>query len=256
MKVEQQQVNEKTVLSYFETSKVLDQYEEAARKLGLWISEELVLRKTFPDQSCKLLELGCGVGRISFSLWMLGYENLTATDVSNKMIKRALRIQAERRCQIEFSQEDATCLSFSPSSFEGVIFGFNGLMQIPYRENRKKAMAECYRVLRPGGKFVFTAHDRSNPKWRKFWENEKKKWRAGLEDKALIEFGDRYGETPDGKLFIHVPDVSSIRKDLKEVGFSVERDVLRSKLADEPIKVRDFSDECRFWVARKPKVKV
>jgi ubiquinone/menaquinone biosynthesis C-methylase UbiE len=255
MKIQQGQVDEKTVLSYFETTKVLDQYEEATRKLGLWISEELVFRKSFPNQSSKLLELGCGVGRISFSLWMLGYENITATDVSHKMVKRALKIQAERRCKIEFSQEDATGLSFSSSSFDGVIFGFNGLMQIPHRENRKKAMAECFRVLRPGGQFIFTSHDRSNPKWRKFWENEQKKWRVGLEDKALIEFGDRYGDTPDGKLFIHVPDSSSIRKDLKEVGFAVDRDVLRSKLADEPKKVRDFSDECRFWIARKPKMK-
>ena len=87
MKIEQEQVDEETVLSYFETSKVLDQYEEAARKLGLWISEELVFRKSFPNQSSKLLELGCGVGRISFSLWMLGYENITATDVSHKAIK-------------------------------------------------------------------------------------------------------------------------------------------------------------------------
>jgi hypothetical protein len=67
--------------------------------------------------------------------------------------------------------------------------------------------------LRPGGRFVFTSHDRWIPKWKKFWENEQKKmanWACRI--KLLIEFGDRYGETPTGRLFIHVPDRSIFEK--------------------------------------------
>jgi SAM-dependent methyltransferase len=255
MELYDQQVDEKVVLSYFEGRGVLDHYEEAARRIGLWASEELVFRKCFQDQKTEILELGCGVGRISFSLWMLGYGNLTASDVSIKMVRRALNIQKERKSEINFLQSDATQLSFDNNSFDGVIFGFNGLMQIPHRENRKKAMQECFRVLRPNGKFVFTSHDRSLPKWKNFWVNERKKWRIGSQDKALLEFGDRYGDTPNGKLFIHVPDASDIRKDLKEAGFLLERDVLRSRVAEESQMVKDFSDECRFWIARKPEPK-
>ena len=245
-------VNSQTVLSYFEDVEVLKHYENATRKVCLWTSEELVIRQCFPKYSTKLLELGCGTGRVSFSMWMLGYSNLTATDISKKMIKCALRIQSERKTKINFHCEDATQLSLKSNSYEGVIFGFNGLMQIPYRGNRKKAMAECFRVLKPGGRFFFTSHDRSIPKWKKFWANERKKWRIGMQDKALLEYGDRYGETPTGKLFIHVPETSEVRKDLGEIGFLVERDVLRSKLSDETKLVKDFSDECRFWIARKP----
>ena len=255
MELYDQQVDDKIVLSYFEGRGVLDHYEEATRRIGLWASEELVFRKCFQDQKIEILELGCGVGRISFSLWMLGYGNLTASDVSSKMVKRALSIQKERSSEINFLQSDATQLSFDNNSFDGVIFGFNGLMQIPHRGNRKKAMQECFRVLRPNGKFVFTSHDRSLPKWKKFWENERKKWKIGSQDKALLEFGDRYGDTANGKLFIHVPDTSDIRKDLKEAGFLLERDVLRSRVAEESQMVKDFSDECRFWIARKPEPK-
>ena len=255
MELYDQQVDEKVVLSYFEGRGVLDHYEEAARRIGLWASEELVFRKCFQDQKTEILELGCGVGRISFSLWMLGYGNLTASDVSIKMVRRALNIQKERKSEINFLQSDATQLSFDNNSFDGVIFGFNGLMQIPHRENRKKAMQECFRVLRPNGKFVFTSHDRSLPKWKKFWENERKKWKIGSQDKALLEFGDRYGDTTNRKFFIHVPDASDIRKDLKEAGFLLERDVLRSRVAEESQMVKDFSDECRFWIARKPEPK-
>ena len=62
---------------------VLEHYQEATEKVGLWNSEKIVFSKTFPDKSCKLLELGCGTGRISFGLWRLGYRNLMATDFQN-----------------------------------------------------------------------------------------------------------------------------------------------------------------------------
>ena len=121
----EKQVDGQLVLSYFENRSVLDHYEEATRRVGLWASEELVFKHSFPKYSTKLLELGCGVGRISFSLWMMGYQNLTATDVSRKMIKRANAIQKERRSAIQFAQEDATNLTLSSGLFDGIIFGFN-----------------------------------------------------------------------------------------------------------------------------------
>ena len=74
----------------------------------------------------------------------------------------------------------------------------------------------------------------------------------GKQDPGLQEFGDRFEETPKGKLFIHVPDVSELRSDLQTEGFVVERDVLRSKLAEEEPLTLKYSDECRFWICRKP----
>lgn len=244
-------VSSNDVLGYFKGESVVAHYEEATRRIGLWASEELVFRQSFPHLDAPLLELGCGTGRIALSLWMLGYEDLTAIDFSKKMIASAQLIQAKRNSRITFEVEDATSLSFSDQSFSGVIFGFNGLMQIPGRSKRLQAMKEAYRVLKNGGKFVFTTHDRAFPKWKKFWAVEKKKWRLGEQDESLVDFGDRFEETLRGKLFIHVPDCSEIRQDLKTAGFVVERDLLRSRLADESGLVSDFSDECRFWIARK-----
>ena len=55
-------------------------------------------------------------------------------------------------------------------------------------------------------------------------------------------------------LFMYLT-TSDIRKDLKDAGFLLERDVLRSRVAEESQMVKDFSDECRFWIARKPEPK-
>ena len=70
----------KEVLQYYQSKKVLEHYDEATRRIGLWKSEELVFRQAFPSERGSLLELGCGTGRIAFSLWSLGYEKIWATD--------------------------------------------------------------------------------------------------------------------------------------------------------------------------------
>ena len=82
MQGEGKEVSGHDVLGYYKGKLVLEHYEEATRRVGMWASEELVFRQTFPDREASLLELGCGTGRICLSLWMSGYGNLTATDFS------------------------------------------------------------------------------------------------------------------------------------------------------------------------------
>ena len=167
------------------------------------------------------------------------------------MIKRARILNQNFKTKITFEVEDATALSFNDDSFDGIIFGFNGLMQIPGRQNRLQAMREAQRLLRAGSYFVFTTHDQSMPKWKKFWALERKKWKKGGQNAELMEFGDRFEETPRGKLYIHVPDVEDVRSDLITAGFSVERDIVKSKICQESKLVNEYSDDCRFWIARK-----
>ena len=169
-------VSSKDVLSYYTSVAVLEHYSQATEKVGLWNSERIVLKKAFTNKSLKLLELGCGVGRIAFGLSTLGYTNLTATDFSPKMVKRAQNMERRNKKSIKFELQDAISLSYEDQSFDGVIFGFNGLMQIPGSDNRNAVIRESLRVLKPAGKFVFTSHDRNLPKWKKFWKIERQKW--------------------------------------------------------------------------------
>ena len=68
----------------------------------------------------------------------------------------------------------------------------------------------------------------------------------------LDDFGDRFESTNMGDLYIHVPDRPEIEQTLKSIGFKIEVVVPRSVIANESARVREFSDDCVFWVVRKP----
>ena len=83
------------------------------------------------------------------------------------------------------------------------------------------------------------------------WRLERGRWDRGEQDPRLVEFGDRYFEDESGRTFMHLPDRDEILADLAATGWRHEFDALRREVAREPAAVRDFSDECRFWAARR-----
>jgi len=246
-----QKVSADDVLDYYANAKVLDHYEEAATQAGLWESEKIVFTKNFPDSTKSILELGCGCGRIALGLVKLGYSDVRATDFSRAMVRRARVLAQKKEVSLNLAVADARCLPHGTESVHGVIFGFNGLMQIPGHSNRKLALREISRVLLPGGRFIFTTHDRSMQKWKKFWTTERKLWRKNQQGEQLLELGDRYEETPRGMLYLHVPEIHEVKEDLVASGFQLEWEKMRSSIVEEPERVKKYSDDCRFWVARK-----
>lgn len=240
------------VKEYFSDPKVIAYYGAAVKGTGLWFSEEIVFQDVFQNHDASILELGCGTGRIAIGMYELGYQNLTATDLCSSMVKEFRNITHHLGIKIPSKSVDATNIPYHDASFDGVIYGFNGLMQIPGSDNRRNAVQEIFRILRPGGKFVFTTHDREHWKLKDFFRKEELKWRKGKQQSDLLEFGDMYMQTDLGMLFIHAPSVKDVLNLMADAGFKVEYHRMRSKIANEPAQVRDFADECRFWVVRKP----
>lgn len=229
-------------------------YTKAAHDLGLWASEQLLFTRHLPDRSAPILEAGCGAGRVTMGLWRLGYRDLTGFDFAAELVEQAENLAAERHAVgVRFLVADATALEpgheLRDETYAGVLFPFNGLMQIPGRERRRAAMRGLHRLCRPGGVFLFTSHDREDPAEARAWQDEAARWSRGEQDPRLLEFGDRYFEHEDGHTFMHLPDRHEVLADLLATGWKFEQTATRDELAVESAAVRRFSDNCRFWVA-------
>lgn len=257
-----------TVRADFNDLRAVVHYTRAAHELGLWASERALIGRFFPRQDAPLLEAGCGAGRVTLGLWEMGYRHLTAFDFADELVDQARSLAAERGAGgIRFLQADATKVTLAELTpgaepgaaagrtgprFEGALFLFNGLMQIPGRRNRRAALRALHRACAPGAPLLFTTHDRdSSPTEKALWRLETLRWERGEQDARLVEFGDRYFEDEVGRTFMHLPDRAEILEDLRQTGWDHTFDAMRGEVARERRAVRDFSDECRFWAAHR-----
>jgi len=261
-----------TVRDDFNEPATVAHYARAAHFLGLWESERIMIQRFFTDTNAPLIEAGCGAGRVTLGLHDLGFRDITAFDFASELVEQARLLLAERAAgasgtNIRVLRADATLLSRAlaggtralaggtrapAGGYAGALFMFNGLMQIPGRENRLRALRELRAVCRAGAPLLFTTHDREHctAAERVLWRMEAERWAAGRQDPRLREFGDRYFEDDTGgRTFMHLPTRAEILADLSVSGWAPAHDALRGEIARESRAVRDFSDECRFWVA-------
>jgi len=232
-------------------------YTRAAHFLGLWKSERLMLGRFLPALSADIVEAGCGAGRVTLGLWNLGYRRICAFDFAAELLDQARSLAAERGLGgLAFHHADATRVDLAALGrppdrpFGAALFLFNGLMQIPGRRNRRRALRRLHTLCRPGSPLLFTSHDRDYaPAEAARWKEEARTWAAGRQDSRLRDFGDRHFQDASGPVFIHIPDRAEILADLEATGWEPTFDAMRSQLAAEKAAVFDFADDCRFWAA-------
>ncbi len=101
------------------------------------------------DKDMQVLELACGTGQLTFSLYkkVAGWE---ATDFSEKMIEEAKARARVFNLPITFTVQDATNLPYEDGKFDTVVIA-NALHIMP---NPDKALTEIQRVLKKGGLLI------------------------------------------------------------------------------------------------------
>jgi ubiquinone/menaquinone biosynthesis C-methylase UbiE len=137
-----------------------------SKQHGLDAAENAIFRKIL-DQNARidhLLDLGVGAGRTTEIL--RGFtRNYYGVDFSPEMIDQCRK----RFPDLHFLVGDARDLSvFTSDSFDVVLFSFNGIDYVDHA-GRIRVLAEVYRVLRPGGFFIVSSHNRDAeipPLWR------------------------------------------------------------------------------------------
>ena len=104
----------------------------------------------------RVLETAAGTGVVTRALVSALPEEvaIVATDLNQPMLDHASSRLSSGR--VSWRQADAQMLPFPDGMFDAVLCQF-GAMFFP---DRPRAFAEAYRVLRPGGRFLFNVWDR------------------------------------------------------------------------------------------------
>ncbi len=129
------------------------------RGLGPHIFEDYAIdiaQRVAAGNPARVLETAAGTGLVTRKLRdaLPAGARLTATDLNPPMLEVA-RAKFGAGEQVEFQPADAGALPFADASFDAVVCQF-GLMFFP---DKPKSYSEVFRVLAPGGRYVFSVWD-------------------------------------------------------------------------------------------------
>jgi ubiquinone/menaquinone biosynthesis C-methylase UbiE len=141
----------------------------------------------------KVLELGCGIAYFTRELAQTG-ASITAIDISPDLLE-----VARRECpaaNVTFEVQNAYALTYPDAAFDSVV-GSSVLHHLEIDQ----ALAQIYRVLRPGGMIRFTEPNMLNPQ-------------IAIQ-KNVPAIKQRLGDSPDETAFFRWP----LRQRLQRAGF-------------------------------------
>lgn len=233
---------QKNIINEFGSKVTQAKYAQIAKK-GLWKSEEILIRKYFTSGSI-ILDIGCGSGRTTISLFEMGYQ-VIGVDITPQMIETARLVAKSKQLDIDYRLGDATNLKFQNNYFDCAIFANNGWTQIPGKENRQKALNEIYRVLKPDGIYIFTAHKRYYAGvyfffWLKQWFKFYILKSLGINIKE-VDFGDRYFRREIGerkikqRQYIHIASIKEVKEQIKKSSFELVEAIPMGALSKDDV---------------------
>jgi ubiquinone/menaquinone biosynthesis C-methylase UbiE len=115
-------------------------------------ASDTILDKAAVSGGDELLDVACGTGNLAIPAAQRG-ANVTAMDITPKLLEVARAEAAEFGLEIEFAEGDAEALAYADDSFDKSISVF-GMIFAPQHE---LAASEMTRVTRPGGTVAITA---------------------------------------------------------------------------------------------------
>jgi len=152
-------------------------------KLDMLLEPERVILEKLRGEITgkKLLDIGVGGGRTTKYLleFSSDYTGIDYSPQFVELVKKKFSLENVFHC-------DARDMSrFADGAFDFVLFSFNSIDYIDH-EGRIKALKEIRRVLKPGGVFMFSTHNRSWKDTGKLpWQLERR-WTPGFFKDCLV----------------------------------------------------------------------
>ena len=133
-----------------------------AWKDALTRAEAAALEHVEGAEGKPILDLGVGAGRTVAPLRQIS-ENYTGMDYVCEMVTECQR----KFPDVRFEHGDARDLSrYEDGSFYLVMFSLNGISMVDH-QGRMKILKEVYRILAPGGSFLFSTYNQHNGEYQK-----------------------------------------------------------------------------------------
>jgi SAM-dependent methyltransferase len=136
----------------------------------------------------RLIDLGCGTGRLLIPLAQQGYRVL-GVDLSEEMLRVVGARAAEAGVVVHRLKANLVELDgLADWSFDYGVCLFSTLGMLHGADARRRALGHAHRLLRPGGKFVLHVHNR----WFNVWDPQGRKWLLASAIRTLL------GQEPAG----------------------------------------------------------
>lgn len=129
-------------------------YTRRLRDPELFTQEREAIERYFRETNGSILDVGCGVGRVSHRLDERGFD-VTGIDVSERMVEEA-RLAFPH---IDFHVANTRDTSFDSNTFDYVVVSWFGLDYVLPKAERLEALQEIHRVLSPSEVLVFSSHN-------------------------------------------------------------------------------------------------
>ncbi|QUL37725.1 class I SAM-dependent methyltransferase [Erythrobacter sp. JK5] len=126
------------------------------------------VKRVKPQPGEQILDMAGGTGDIAFRMADRG-ANVTVADINQDMLdvgaERAMeRRETDETGSLVFTRQNAEAVTFASNTFDAYTIVF-GIRNVTFKD---KALAEAYRVLRPGGRFY--CMEFSTTEWSGFRE--------------------------------------------------------------------------------------
>ncbi len=134
-------------------------YELAPPRVQRYLEAEIDFVLRYIRPSCRVLELGCGYGRVLRPL--VGCAAVVLGIDTSLDSLRLARAELGGKCRL--AAMDAVALALADAAFDLVICVQNGIAA--FSVDKRKLIGEAIRVTRPGGRVLFSTYS------EKFWDH-------------------------------------------------------------------------------------